>query len=568
MADLTMFTIKGQSFGSAALSLSLSFCLLRTSTFSPRTTSIYLFLFHYVCVFTGGLSRRIPTSAIMKPSINQQAKYIRARDNPFFDGMRRGEAAVLNRGRILDFPEKLSGKTIYRSASDIGDRGSKEINDAISEDVDYSPTHQPSDIVLEPIGRSLSGRWSKTSSPLSVPLSNSEVDYDGVNVSSTISNPNDCNENEESLTLTGLARPGIERSYTVSKRGTNLSNVPLPPSAALFYYGNSPHMEVVESCEGVCKLNMYLKAKRDYVTAGIPGRFLHAIIGPDVSDVGSVASTIMYAFYLGETLKSNQFCTVPILNMKREDVGSRADLKWLFDSCHIDMSCLIFIDEIDLHYYDLFGSLKLVLLNCDKLPSKQEALKEALVEIFHCGKSDTSYSWVDYVIVGQDASCCTVIAEKFVLTSPEILAGQGFSRLLLAGILLDTENLSSPQCTSKDKYMATLLLNGAGRYGCNGLYQILSYKMHDVSYIRVGEILRKEFKKWTMLGKPDSRGPRLPASNIGMSSIGVEVAQLLSHDKTSTQEIIQFQQLEKLCLLIVVSGYYDSENKFKVRTRR
>lgn len=499
----------------------------------------------------------------MKPSINQQEKYIRARDNPFFYGMRKGEAAALNRGRIFDFPEKLSSKTIFRSASDIGDRGSKEINVAISEDVAYSPTQSPSDIVLEPIGRSLSGRWSKTSSPLAVPQSNSEVDYDGVNVSSTVSKSNACNENEACLTLTGLARPGIERSYTVSKRGTNLSNVPLPPSAALFYYGNSPHMEVVESCEGVSKLNVYLKAKKDYVTAGIPGRFLHAIIGPDVSDVGSVASTIMYAFYLGETLKSNQFCTVPIINMKREDVGSRADLKWLFDSCHIDISSLIFIDEIDLHYYDLFGSLKLVLLNCDKLPSKQEALKEALVEIFHCRKSDTSYSSVDYVIVGQDASCCTVIAEKFALMSPEILAGQGFSRLLLAGILMDTENLSSPRCTSKDKYMATLLLNGAGRYGCNGLYQILSYKMHDLSYLKVGGILRKEFKKWTTLGKPDSRSSRLPASNIGMSSIGVEVAQLLSHDSSSTQEIIQFQQAEKLCLLIVVSGYYDSENKFK-----
>ncbi|KAL2484175.1 Exopolyphosphatase PRUNE1 [Forsythia ovata] len=328
------------------------------------------------------------------------------------------------------------------------------------------------------------------------------------------------------------------------------------------YHGHSPHMEVVESCEGVYKLNMYLKAKRDYVSAGIPGRFLLAVIGPDVSDVGSVASTIMYAFYLDETLKSNQFCTVPVINMKREDVDSRADLKWLFDSCHIDMSSLIFINEIDLYYYDLFGSLKLVLLNCDKLPSKQEALKEALVEIFHCRKSDTSYSWVDSVIVGQDASCCTVIAEKFALTSPEILAGQGFSRLLLAGILLDTENLSSAQCTLKDKYMATLLLNGAGRYGCNGLYQIL-YRMHDVPNLRVGEILRKEFKKWTTLGKPDSRGSRLPASNIGMSSIGVEVAQLLSHDSTSTQEIMHFQQLEKLCLLIVVSGYYDSQNNFK-----
>jgi hypothetical protein len=37
---------------------------------------------------------------------------------------------------------------------------------------------------------------------------------------------------------------------------------------------------------------------------------------------------------------------------------------------------------------------------------------------------------------------------------------------------MDTGNLTSPHCTTKDKYMATLLLNGAGRFGSNGLYQI------------------------------------------------------------------------------------------------
>lgn len=34
------------------------------------------------------------------------------------------------------------------------------------------------------------------------------------------------------------------------------------------------------------------------------------------------------------------------------------------------------VDQIDLNYYNLFGGLKLVLVNCDKIPSEQE------VEIF------------------------------------------------------------------------------------------------------------------------------------------------------------------------------------------
>ncbi|KAI9127633.1 hypothetical protein K1719_000626 [Acacia pycnantha] len=42
----------------------------------------------------------------------------------------------------------------------------------------------------------------------------------------------------------------------------------------------------------------------------------------------------------------------------------------------------------------------------------------------------------------------------------------------LSGILLGTAILKYPHCPSKDKYVTLLLLNGAGRFGCNCLYQL------------------------------------------------------------------------------------------------
>ncbi|KAL0305377.1 UNVERIFIED_CONTAM: hypothetical protein Sradi_5955000 [Sesamum radiatum] len=299
--------------------------------------------------------------------------------------MRRGEAAVVNKGSAFDFQGKLSRNNIYGSSSDIGDRGSKNISINVTEDVPYSPKNSPSDIVLEPIGRSLSGRWSKTSSPLVLLESDLSTNFHDMNEPSTVSAPDASESKEQSATQSGTARPAIQ-SYNMSKRQTDISNVHLPHSAALFYCGSSPQMEVVESCGSINKLNVYLKARRADVNAGVPGRFLRAVIGPDVADVGSVVSTIMYAFYLDETLGSNEFCIVPVINMKRADLGSHVDLQWLIFSCHIDLSSLIFVDEIDFSYYDLFGSLKLVLLNCDKIPSEQEALREAIVEVFHCTK--------------------------------------------------------------------------------------------------------------------------------------------------------------------------------------
>ncbi|XP_021887569.1 uncharacterized protein LOC110806893 [Carica papaya] len=52
-------------------------------------------------------------------------------------------------------------------------------------------------------------------------------------------------------------------------------------------------------------------------------------------------------------------------------------------------------------------------------------------------------------------------------------------------------------------------------------------------------------------------------ASIGMSSIGISVEQLFSHEDTSAQEIKYFQKLEKIRLLIIVSGYYDTQKNFK-----
>ncbi|XP_016475693.2 uncharacterized protein LOC107797333 [Nicotiana tabacum] len=563
----------------------------------------------------------------------QKEKYARARDYPFFDGMRRGEAAVIRKGSGLDILRKATRNDITRSASDVGNRGQKKIHVELSENdayYDRNFTNSASESIREPLGWSFSAKSSAaskmSSSPLGGPRSGLKFDLHYIDESTMQSSQRSFEANGEYYFPSGLPLPAYERSYSVTKRNTTISRIPLPQSAALFYCGYSPQLEVVGSCQGIHRLNIFLKARRDDVSAGVPSRFLHAVIGPDCCDVGSVASTIMYAFYLNETLNDNQFCTVPVINMKRSDIHSHAELRWLLDSCFLDQSSLIFIDEIDLSYYDLYGSLKLVLVNQSKLPANQEALKDAVVEIFNCREEDTPYSSVGAITLGKEASCCTLIANKFALTSPEILAGQGFSRLLLAGILVDTGNLTNPQTTTTDKYMTTLLINGAGRFGCNGLYEIFRYKMDDVADLkagevlqkdikrlskpdaadpragevlqkdikklsksdaaepragevlqkdninlsksdeadpRAGEVLRKDIRRWSKSGKPDGTGSRMGTSNIGMSSVGIPIGELLSHHSTSAENIRSFQQLEKLRILLIVSGYYDAEKNFK-----
>uniref|UniRef100_A0A7N0TG72 Uncharacterized protein n=1 Tax=Kalanchoe fedtschenkoi TaxID=63787 RepID=A0A7N0TG72_KALFE len=173
-----------------------------------------------------------------------------------------------------------------------------------------------------------------------------------------------------------------------------------------------------QTCKSIVKLNSSLKAIKGKVSAGVPGCFLHAVMRQDqISDVGSVVSSTMYAFYLSETTDDEEVCLVPIINIKRADLNARIDVKLLLDSCQIDHTSLIFLDEIDLSYYDLFGSLKESSLNGNSAlddnhtPEKQE-----------------------------DVPFCAFVAEKFMKTSPETLTDICFSRFLLAGILFDTAN--------------------------------------------------------------------------------------------------------------------------------
>jgi hypothetical protein len=43
-------------------------------------------------------------------------------------------------------------------------------------------------------------------------------------------------------------------------------------------------------------------------------------------------------------------------------------------------------------------------------------------------------------------------------------------------------------------------------------------------------------------GNPDAAGSRLVATHLGMSSIGISIAQLVAHEDTSYQEIKNFQR--------------------------
>lgn len=219
-----------------------------------------------------------------------QEPYIRTRENPYFDGL------VKTSGQVpLNSQGGTNSSNILVSVSDSGETTPKKfVSDEV---IDHLPLENlaVSDFNYESSQHSSSERWleaSKISPFIQLDIQSKLIDQHANtkhvlgNGCSLIRTPEA--DHEEHRALQSHAITNMEKTYTITRRKEKLSSVLLPLSAASYYNGISPEMDIVESCESIAKLNAYLKARKDDVNAGVPGKFLHAVIGSD--DAGIISS--------------------------------------------------------------------------------------------------------------------------------------------------------------------------------------------------------------------------------------------------------------------------------------
>ncbi|KAI5066040.1 hypothetical protein GOP47_0018664 [Adiantum capillus-veneris] len=338
--------------------------------------------------------------------------------------------------------------------------------------------------------------------------------------------------------------------------------------ASAFYNGGSLNLHGVSCCPSIGKMNDFLDERRDDLHAGVPGKWLTVVLGKDSSDLSTIVATITYAYFLSVTTREDKLCIVPLVNMVRADLALHPDATWLLDSIGLHVSSLLFLDEINLSYFHRFGSLRLVLVNHTKLCPGQEGFKDDVEEILVVReKVDNTYPHLKTVVSDKDVgSSCTLLAEEFTKHHPEMLAGRALCRLLLAGILLDTTNLLSESTTRRDTSMATLLLNGAGKFGRNGLFKILKQKSHDLTNMSTNELLRKQFKMLNFDhsgAEKHSQQVRRYEENVGMSSLPIPVNAVLAWEEDSVLAIADFPRCMALGLFVLVTGYYETAELFK-----
>ncbi|CAL9093844.1 unnamed protein product [Musa textilis] len=138
----------------------------------------------------------------------------------------------------------------------------------------------------------------------------------------------DCKQRPPGTTNTSKPVPAssdVEQELTrasgdAERNSSRPSTASSAQSAAAFFGNISPRSDssILEACESIDRLNQYLNHRKADVRAGVPGQFLHAVIGQAVADVGSVVSTIACAFFLNQTQTSSHHCVLPVINTKRQ----------------------------------------------------------------------------------------------------------------------------------------------------------------------------------------------------------------------------------------------------------
>jgi exopolyphosphatase len=239
---------------------------------------------------------------------------------------------------------------------------------------------------------------------------------------------------------------------------------------------------------------------------------------------------------------------MPVINIPREDFKLRTEAVYLFREAGLDINLLVFSDEIDLAALETAGRLKLTLIDHNKLASFQERFADCVIEVLDHHKDEGLFTKASPRIIEPVGSAATLVAEA-LLGQGESLLEKGSAILLLGTILLDTVNLDpeAKRATGKDQEIAERLLklSGADR---KDLFDMLQKEKFNVSSLDTSDLLRKDYKEWKM-----------GASQVGVSSVLLPVADWLVKDKKLSASLAAYAKARKLDVLIAMNAYTEPQ---------
>ena len=190
------------------------------------------------------------------------------------------------------------------------------------------------------------------------------------------------------------------------------------------------------------------------------------VMGNESADLDSMVAAVAYAFFESH---ANQSCSVPVINIPRNEFVFRAEAVWLFESLGIPHDRLTFVDELDLGQFCKEGSAKLFLVDHNKLCPRQTDLAPMVCGTVdhHVDEGLYSSTCTHRRVVRLCGSATTLVAEAFFESGACSSAlTPALAKLLLAAILVDTVNLDPAH------QKVPMLRGEAGRCGIQNCRQL------------------------------------------------------------------------------------------------
>ncbi|ESW27483.1 hypothetical protein PHAVU_003G205800 [Phaseolus vulgaris] len=237
---------------------------------------------------------------------------------------------------------------------------------------------------------------------------------------------------------------------------------------------------VVTKGEEAC-LNGFLKDQRTLLQKISTGE-CHAnaqivLSGPS-NGTASMVAAICHAWVLDyrQREKEGGVVVAPVMNVKRGSMWKLKQAAWLFHHAGLDATSLLFTDEVDMESLLMTGQLSVLVVGQDVLST-----------------------------TGEVGSQCTVVTDNYCEDAYDLLENPVLKKLLLAGILLDTQNLKSSAAISmtRDAEAVQLLLAGSAP---NYRYALFDQLMQDQKTASFVEALNHNYGKSPDESEENSEG--------------------------------------------------------------
>lgn len=264
-------------------------------------------------------------------------------------------------------------------------------------------------------------------------------------------------------------------------------------------------------------LNNFLKRQRTKLSNVPPApgddsaRVKIILSGSDLS-LSSMMAAIGYAWLLEHSATQQVWNPVPVINTTRQNMWEHREAAWLFYHAGLDARTLLFCDEVDLESLVHARQLSIVVIGQDALKTEDEV-----------------------------ASPCTILVEEYKEHASELLQLPYIREILLAGILLDTQNLDSTAVyfTTRDRVAVDLLLVGCSQCYRYALFDELNQNHSDNSFEEAMRHIYGEPLSNSEIGKGDEEDECISQkfdtnSKDLMASSKMDVTGALQHEDGSS----------------------------------